>query len=38
MTPSAPELQPVPVEGGAPFLAAALAVTLEYQVSDPLSG
>ena len=38
MTPSAPELQPVPVEGGAPFLAAALAVTLEYQVGDPLSG
>jgi hypothetical protein len=38
MTATAPELQPVPVEGGAPFLAAALAVTLEYQVSDPLSG
>ncbi|WP_372923039.1 acyl-CoA transferase [Roseovarius sp.] len=38
MTPSAPELQPVPVEGGAPFLAATLAVTLEYQVTDPLGG
>jgi len=38
MTAAAPELQPVPVEGGAPFLAVALAITLEYQVSDPLSG
>ena len=38
MTPSAPEVQPVAVEGGTPFLAAALAVTLEYQLTDPLSG
>ena len=38
MTPSAPEVQPVAVEGGTPFLAAALAVTLEYQLTDPMSG
>ena len=38
MTPSAPEVQPVAVEGGTPFLAAALVVTLEYQLTDPLSG
>ena len=38
MTPFAPEVQPVAVEGGTPFLAAALAVTLEYQLTDPLSG
>ena len=38
MTPSAPEVQPVAVEGGTPFLAAALAVTLEYQLTDPLGG
>ncbi len=38
MTPAAPELQPVAVEGGTPFLAAALAVTLEYQLTDPLGG
>ena len=37
LTPSAPEIGALAVEGAAPFLTARLVVTVEYLVSDPLT-
>jgi hypothetical protein len=38
LIPSAPETGALAVEGGAPILTARVVVTVEYLVSDPLSG
>jgi hypothetical protein len=38
LTPSAPETGAIAIEGAAPVLTARVVVTVEYLVSDPLTG
>ncbi|MBK5911466.1 hypothetical protein CCR85_08175 [Rhodothalassium salexigens] len=38
LTPSAPEIAALAIEGAPPLLTARVIVTVEYQVSDPLAG
>ncbi|MBB4212684.1 hypothetical protein EV659_11426 [Rhodothalassium salexigens DSM 2132] len=38
LTPSAPEIAALAIEGAPPLLTARVIVTVDYQVSDPLTG